>query len=199
MRTADFLSPESFSGHLERQATPHRWASLCLLSLACLGTAWAAEWKADRQENLALGTTQADPEAIRARGELARIQAEMEKYAEALDPLAEHLSLPTVGPLLPILEEAAGHGARLEKVAWEHEVARYGDTHDLLVLDVTVIVHGDRALLNLPQRLRTATGMEEASVRRTEVLPENTDAMRAEVRMTLQVEIPESWKPGGLQ
>ncbi len=199
MRTADFLSPESFSGHLERRATPRRWAALCLLSLACLGTAWAAEWKADRQENLALGTAQADPEALRARGELARIQAEMEDYAEILDPLVEHLSLPTAGSLLPILEEAAGQGARLEKVAWEHEVARYGATRDLLVLDVTVIVRGDRALLDLPQRLRAATGMEEASVRRTEVLPENSDAMRAEVRLTRQVAIPESWKPGGLR
>jgi hypothetical protein len=199
MRTADFLTPESFSGHLERRATPRRWASLCLLSLACLGTAWAAEWKADRQENLALGTAQADPEALRARGELARIQAEMEEYAETLNPLAKHLSLPAAGSLLPILEQAAGHGSRLEKVAWEHEVARYGATRDLLVLDVTVIVRGDRALLDLPQRLRAATGMEEASVRRTEVLPGNTDAMRAEVRLTRQVEIPESWKPGGLR
>ena len=78
MRTADFFSPESFADHLERRSSPHRWAILSILSLACLGTAWATEWQANREETLARDVARLDPDALRAAGAVhhhARAQA----------------------------------------------------------------------------------------------------------------------------
>lgn len=199
MRTADFFSPESFADHLERRSSPRRWAILSILSLACLGTSWATEWQANREETMARDVARIDPDALRAQKELALIQTEINRYAENLDPLTEHLSLPTTGYLLQCLETAAGEGADLEKVNWGHKAALYGEPNDLLILNISITVRGDKALLDLPEKMREVTGMQTAAVRRTEVVPENPDAMRAEVRLTSNLNIPTTWQSRGLR
>tara|TARA_B100001750_G_scaffold235247_1_gene237531 strand:- start:178 stop:624 length:447 start_codon:yes stop_codon:yes gene_type:complete len=140
-----------------------------------------------------------DPDALRAQKELALIQTEINRYAENLDPLTEHLSLPTTGYLLQCLETAAGEGADLEKVNWGHKAALYGEPNDLLILNISITVRGDKALLDLPEKMREVTGMQTAAVRRTEVVPENPDAMRAEVRLTSNLNIPTTWQSRGLR
>ena len=182
MKTADFLPAEAFAGHLERRSTPSRLALLSIWALLTLTATFGIEWEVNGQELEAQLALTPDAEAQQARAEMERVFAAMNPYADQLDALATHLSLPQAAFLLQSLPSYLGADATLEEVDWHHAVQRRGLTilSRELVLEVTAVVRGEQSLLDLPKYLQETTSFQSVKTTRTEVLSDLEDHVRVQ-------------------
>ncbi len=196
MKTADFLPAKAFSDHLERRSTPSRLALLSIWALLTLAATFGIEWEVNGQELEAQLALTPDAEAQQARAEMERVFAAMNPYAEQLDALATHLSLPQAAFLLQSLPSYLGADATLEEVDWHHAVQRRGLTilSRELVLEVTAVVRGEQSLLDLPKYLQEATGFQSVKTTRTEVLADLEDHVR--VQWELRRSLPKTQGQG---
>jgi len=195
MKTADFLPPKLFAAHMDRRRTPRRIALVTMFSLLCAGVTFAVGWETRQQEESAALASRPDAAAIEAQQALDALFTEMTEYALRLDPLAEHLRMPTAGPILAGLADKVGRASDVEKIVWKHELAQARRSSVLaasLVMEVTATVRGDRSLLELPGLLQEFTGYskEEAKTVKTEVMPDRRDTMRIQVRLVGNLELP---------
>ncbi len=185
MRTVDFLPAEAFANHLERRRTPRRLLVVAVFTLICTGATVGLGAAVRGRELAAAEALRPDPSAIAAKGDLQRIFGEMNLYARRLDLLTHHLRKPTVGDFLAGLADAAGPRTTIEKVSWRALMDRKGrggaPLPDQLTLTVTGVVHGDQALLGIPEALKELSGFDRASFGRTEVVPDSVDATRVEI------------------
>lgn len=192
MKTIDFLPPSAFGTHLERRRTPARIAIVAAYALLCGGAAVAVEVEARSQEQRMLDATAPNAVETIAGQELRSLYAEMNSYADRLDPLAAHLRLPTAAPVLAGLGEAVGEQVLIEKISWEHRssVKAKQIEHAEVHLKVQALVHGDATLLSLPARLRDSAGMVHARTESSELVPELRDTLRAKVLVIGELLLP---------
>lgn len=192
MKTIDFLPPSAFATHLERRRTPARIAIVAAYALLCGGAAVAVEVETRSQEQRMLDATAPNAVETIAGQELRSIYAEMNSYADRLDPLAAHLRLPTAAPVLAGLGEAVGEQVLIEEISWEHRssVKSKQIEHAEVHLKVQALVHGDATLLALPERLRDSAGMVRAHTESSELVPELRDTLRAKVLVIGELLLP---------
>jgi hypothetical protein len=192
MKTVDFLPASAFEAFLERRRTPRRATIVGGYLLACLTAAGALKWEAHAQEKAAIAAEAPNAEETRAGEELRAMYAEMNSFGSELDPLSAHLRLPAAGQMLANLASAAGDHVRIEEIGLEHSVARKGDKieHAELRINVTALVHGDKNLIELPERLRAHTGMKEADTASSELVLNIRDTMRTEIEMSGSLVLP---------
>lgn len=192
MKTIDFLPPSAFEGHRERRRTPGRIAIVAAYALLCGGAAVAVEVETRGQEQRMIDAEAPNAAETVAGQELTSIYAQMSGYAGRLDPLAAHLRLPAIAPLLANLGEAAGSEVLIERVSWEHKSSvkakkvEYAEAH----LDVTALVHGDQTLLTLPDRIREGSRLRDARTVSSELVPDLRDTMRATVQAVGELLLP---------
>ncbi len=195
MKTADFLPPRAFAGYLDRQRTPRRIFLLFVFATVLAAGSAALELEVRNQEALATEVSRPDPEAVAARQELDGLFQEMSAYARRLDPLTEHLRMPTVGRMLAGLGELLGDRGRIERITWKHEVVkdrRTGTREGRVVMEIAAVVRGDDLVLELPALLAEHTGYRKEPPRtvRTELLPGRMDVMRVVVDLVGDLELP---------
>ena len=194
MKTADFLPASRFLDCLDRRKTPGRVLKLLLYAGFCLVLAAGARFEADRQERLAQEAEQPDEAALEAGRRLEAVYQEMQDYALRLDPLAEHLKLPRIGPVLAGLPEAAGRRVLLRQVSWRHELRteKKGSKRLIgdVVMNVAASVRGDKPLLRLPEALREFAGYREARTISTQVDEEHLDSVDAVVELKGDLQLP---------
>ena len=192
MKTVDFLPPSAFATHLERRRTPARIAIVAAYALLCGGAAVAVEVETRSQEQRMLDAEAPNAEETVARQELRALYAEMSSYADRLDPLAGHLRLPTVAPVLAGIGDAVGEQVLIEEIAWEHKssIKSKQIEHAEVHLKVQALVHGDRTLLELPERLRASAGMAHARTENSELVTGLRDTMRAKVLVVGELLLP---------
>ncbi|MDA1259904.1 MAG: hypothetical protein O3A20_04715 [Planctomycetota bacterium] len=192
MKTIDFLPQAAFATHLERRRTPARIAIVATYALLCGGAAVAVEAETRGQEQTMLNAEAPNAVETVARQELRTIYAEMNSYADRLDPLAAHLRMPTAAPLLANLGDAVGEQVLIEEIAWEHKSSikskqiEYAEMH----LTIKALVHGDSTLLELPEQLRQTASMQHARTATSELVPGLRDTMRAKVSVVGELLLP---------
>lgn len=192
MKTIDFLPPVAFATHLERRRSPARIAIVAAYALLCGGVAVAVEVETRGQEQRMIDAEAPNAVETVARQELRTIFAEMSSYADRLDPLAAHLRMPTVAPLLANLGDAAGEQVLIEEVAIEHKTSTKAKAVEFAELHLTVkaLVHGDSTLLSLPEKLREAANMNHAKTATSELVAGLRDTMRAKVLVVGELLLP---------
>lgn len=190
MKTADFLGTQPFLNHLQRRRTPRRLLSLCLYSALCLGGTGAFEYMVRVEEKRAEAGQKPMPESAEAQAQLQGLFAEMNRFAEALDPLTAHIELPTCTSILSGLESALGDQVELERVAWEKTKAaekgakgkKKKDAPELLVLNVQAIAANEETATSLDAVLSAYTGMN-AHIENHEPVPERWPQVRLRIRL----------------
>jgi hypothetical protein len=195
MKTVDFLPPKAFTDHLERRRTPRRLMILGVFCGLCLGAATAVEVEANSQETKALIAETPDDRAQQATVELKNLLAEIAQEALRLDPLTEHIQMPTLGEVLAGLANAVGRGTEIEKVNFSHEIkqdGRGGKVKCSVEMVVTCKVRGDENLLALPGRLQQLTGYAEAKASRVELVKNRNDLIRVDVTLTNPLNVPQA-------
>jgi len=197
MKTVDFLNPSAFENFLERRRTPRRLVVVSLFALACGGATSAIKWEAASQESKAILAEAPNAEETTAGRELRDLYARMNSYGDRLDPLAAHLRLPVAAKFLANLGSVAGQYVRIEEVAMEHQVGRKGDKieHAEMHMKVVALVHGDRNLIELPERLRVAAGLDHATTASSELVLEMRDTMRTELQLVGALLLPGMTEP----
>ena len=192
MNTVDFLPPSAFATHLERRRTPTRIAIVALYAILCTSGALAVNLEAQRQETKLIEAESPNTEETVAGQELRSLYIEMSRYADRLDPLSAHLRLPVSAPMLSQLGEAAGEQVLIEKISWEHKTAIKAKKVEYAEVQIVIeaLAHGDRTLLDLPERLRKCAGMVSARTESSELVPDLRDTMRAKVRIIGELLMP---------
>lgn len=192
MKTVDFLHPSAFESFLERRRTPRRVVVTTLFGLVCgLGTA-AVKYEAGSQETAAILAEAPNAEETAAGHELRDLYGRMNTYGDRLDPLAAHLRLPAAGKILANLGATAGEYVRVEEIALEHQVGRKGDKieHAEMHMKVVALVHGDKNLIELPERLRQLAGLDHAMTASSELVLDMRDTMRTELQLVGGLMLP---------
>lgn len=200
MRTADFLPPKAFRSHMERRRTPRRVAILAVFGLFGLSGAISVEVEARVQEERLEMARMPDSLAKQAQEDLERICGEMTRYSSCLDPLTDHLRLPTIGWILAGLAAEAGPGVKLEKIVFEHEALpkrQPGSPDRIVTLEVTSTLDGDDTVLQLPDRLRQFTGFDSVETVSSEVIRDRPDALRVVIRLTAPLGLAPAQAPTG--
>jgi hypothetical protein len=197
MNTVDFLPASAFESFLERRRTPRRALIVGAYALLCAAGAVALRWEASAQERAAVLAEAPNAEETAAGAELRQIYGGMSAYADRLDPLAGHLRLPVAGPLLANLGAAVGEFVRVEEISLEHMVGRKGEKieHAELHVRVLALVHGDRNLIELPERLREHAGVQHARTASSELVLEMRDTMRTEIQLVGPLMLPGMTEP----
>jgi len=197
MKTVDFLPPSAFESFLERRRTPRRVVIVSLFALACGGATTFVKWEAGREESAAILAEAPNAEETAAGKELRDLYARMNEYGDRLDPLAAHLRLPAAGQILANLGSAAGEFVRVEEIALEHQVGRKGDKieHAEIHMKVVALVHGDKNLIELPERLRAHAGLDRATTASSELVLEMRDTMRTELQLVGALLLPGMTEP----
>ncbi|KAA3604889.1 MAG: hypothetical protein DWQ01_19985 [Planctomycetota bacterium] len=200
MKTADFLSAKSFSACVDRRRTPRRLAIVFAFGLLCISASAAARYEANRQGAKAKLATMPDEAVRSAQTQLQGIYGEMTQAADRLDPLAEHLRLPTLGWILAGLHQAAGKRAELEQIQWRHQIQKdrlKGVTKYELIMEVNSIVFGDELVDTLKQKLQEFTQFADAERIGAEVVRDRRDAMRLHVVLVDPLELPKAYRQKG--
>lgn len=188
MKTADFLGTQPFLNHLQRRRTPRRLLMLCLFSAFCLGGSVAFEVSVSVEEKRAEAGQRPLPESSQAQVELGKIYAEMNAFALALDPLAEHLALPTSSGMLAGLDDALGSDVEVERVSWSREIKadkkgkRKKGGPEMLVLEVEAIAKNEETATSLDAMLSAYAGMS-AQIDDHEPVADRWPAVRMTVRL----------------
>lgn len=190
MKTADFLGTQPFSNYLQRRRTPRRLLFLCLFSAICLGGTIGFEFSVRIEEKRAEAGQRPMPESDQAQAELAHLYEEMNAFALALDPLAQHLDQPTASGMLAGLEEALGEDITIERMTWKRQEKVEGKKRkkskkkgpEILVLEVEAIAKDEESATSLDEILAAYTGMT-AQIQDHEPVPENWPAVRLVVHL----------------
>lgn len=199
MRTADFMPVEAYEAHLERRRTPKRLAILSVFAVVCLVAGGAVALEANHQQSIAEGSEAPNAIETQAGIELRSLYKEMNNYVSRLDPLADHLRMPTIGGVLAELSSAVGEYVQIEKIEWEQDIKRKGlkkiesaEIH----LTITALVRGDTNLIDLPDRLVEYTGFEDAYIGGdTELVLNMNDTVRATIHLRGPLLLPGFDKP----
>lgn len=195
MKTADFLPPKAFLDHIERRRTPKRLFVLFIFCLVNLAAASAVQIEARSQERKAEIAETPDANAQQARVELQALFEAMTRAAIKLDPLTEHIKLPTSGEILAGLATAVGRSTEIEKIAWSLHVdsgKKGGPPKGRIEMVITAKVRGDEMLLALPERLGELTGYSEAKATRVELVKGRQDQIRLDVTLSNAFSVPKA-------
>lgn len=199
MRTADFLPTQAYESYLERQRTPKRLAILGVFAVICLVAGGAIALESNHQRSIAEEAEAPNSVETLAGIELRALYKEMNNYVSRLDPLADHLRMPTMGGLLAELSSAVGEYVQIEKIEWEQDVNRKGlGKIDSAEIQVTIkaLVRGDTNLIDLPDRLLEYTGFEDAYIGdNTELVLDMKDTVRATIHLRGPLLLPGFDKP----
>ncbi len=197
MRTIDFLPGDRFAAHLERRRVPFRVLVLLVLTVFLETGVLALSLEVKHEEAKAELLEAPNPQEVAAGEELERIYAEMSEYATRLDPLTQHLRLPTAGRFLAGLASVLGRYVQLEEFDWDLQVGRKGQKVDFaeLHVEVTALVRGDETLLALPHELQEHGGFVWAETVKSELVPDQPDTMRTVVQLVGEVLMPGMKEP----
>lgn len=197
MKTVDFLHPSAFESFLERRRTPRRALIVGVFALICGGGTSFVKWESAKQESAALRAEAPNAEETAAGEQLRELYGRMNSYGDRLDPLAAHLRLPAAGQFLANLGSVVGEFVRIEEVSIEHQVGRKGDKieHAEVHMKVVALVHGDKNLIELPERLRVSAGLAHATTASSELVLEMRDTMRTEMQLVGPLILPGMTEP----
>lgn len=184
MQTADFLPPQAFREHLDRRRTPRRVAIVCALALLLTPAGVVVERDTRQVEMEAMMARIPDKPLADARTELDGLIFSVSDLRERMNPLVAHLSRERSAGILAGIGRASGDTVRFDSIQWSYETERNErgeETGTWLILSLAGSLRGEQALLDIRDRLRLETGIEDVELSGTRIDPADRTLIRFDV------------------